>query len=96
MQKKKTWDLIRWVFLGPAVCVSWCVMMIGCFIYSWSRSYYNTVLSDILFFLVCIVVPCIVEFFIAKCIAPKYKNNAGWIVVALCVLFWCLLIDFAK
>lgn len=96
MQKKKTWDLIRWVLLGPAVCVSWCVMLIGCLFLGWLLSYYNTVFRDMLFVLVCIFIPCIIEFFIAKCIAPKYKSNVGWIVVVLCVLFWCLMIDFAK
>ena len=89
MQKKKTWDLIRWVLLGPAVCVAWLVgACIGTYISQWSvtTEFFDSYPIGCLIF-ISFVIPSIVMFFAAKIIAPKYKNISGFVAVGICVLW---------
>jgi hypothetical protein len=82
--KQKYIDILRWVILVPAVYTTWFVVVMGfAFVFRRVPILWNSDLIVIDLF----VCPSIAMFFVAKYIAPKYKNIVGWVAVALCALF---------
>ena len=96
-EQNKQMDVIRWVMLFPAVLVTWCICVpllgwIPHLFYRWGwvkiLEYSENILAIVCGFLL----PCIAMFFVARWIAPKYKNIAGWGAVAFCALWELFLI----
>ena len=82
--KKKSYDIVRWIALLPAVCLVWWVASSVCLIIdAWTSSE------------IFVLFPAIAMFFTAKWIAPKYKNLMGIFAVFVCLLwtlsFWYIL-----
>ena len=90
---RKSYDLVRWIALLPAVCLVWWIASSVCLIIdAWTS-------SEIFFGLelwgmaICFILfPAIAMFFTAKWIAPKYKNLMGIFAIFICLLwtafFW--------
>ena len=88
-KKQNIIEFVRWVLLGPAVCVAWLVgVFIGTYILQLSvtTEFFDSYAIGCLIFIL-FVIPSIVMFFAAKIIAPKYKNISGFVAVGICVLW---------
>ena len=88
-KKQNIIEFVRWVLLGPAVCVAWLVgVFIGTYISKWfvTTEFFDSYAIGCLIF-ISFVIPSIVMFFAAKIIAPKYKNISGFVAVGICVLW---------
>jgi hypothetical protein len=87
--KQNIIEFVRWVLLGPAVCVAWLVgACIGAYISKWfvTTEFFDSYAIGCLIFS-SFVIPSIVMFFAAKIIAPKYKKISGIVAVVVCVLW---------
>ncbi len=90
MKKNNTYDVLRWVLLAPIVLLTWYIIMlllahIPHLMIAWGFENlwgYIEIPALIIGFLL----PCIAVYFVAKYIAPKYKNIAGWSAVVFCPL----------
>lgn len=84
-------NMFRWFILIPTICFVWWVVALICsFVESWFYTpelwnSYGVIFMIVDFF----ILPSVAMFFVAKIIAPKYKNIVGCIVIFLCML-WVL------
>ena len=88
-KKQNIIEFVRWVLLGPAVCVAWWSgMVISLFLERWGLFLdFLDSYPIVCFFIVFVIIPVIAMFFVAKGIAPKYKNISGFVAVGICVLW---------
>lgn len=85
VKNKNSKDIWRWVALAPVVCVTWWVVVILCsYLYSW---FYTPNLLQYWGPLMLIFLPSVAIFFVARWIAPKYKNITAVSAVVLCILW---------
>ena len=75
-------NIIRWTLLVPALCVAWAVAtvvsLLVMFLF-YSRGYENIFVLYAFLFLMYAVLP----FFVARWVAPKYKNIVGIVAAVL-------------
>lgn len=88
--KQQTKNIIRWILLLPALCITWFVFVM---LFAWVESlFYSPEILDsygkILLYLDLFIIPSIAMFFVAKYLSPKYKTMMGCLSVVLCAL-WC-------
>ena len=93
----KTTDVLRWILLAPFVIATWYMVLfivapIPHLIYSLGWVKILEYLETPLFIIGGFVLPCIAVYFVAKYIAPKYKNIVGWSAVVFCALWELFLI----
>ncbi len=90
-------SILRWIALLPALAVTWyAVSMVSIEIESWmvdipAMTPGYALLSVIV---TLAVLPSVAMFFVARFIAPKYKNISGISAVVLCIL-WVVFLLYA-
>ncbi len=88
-QENNIVDILRWCALLPAICITWYfVWSLGAMVILWFLELLN---SNFVFWLMVIVdafvLPAVVNFFVVRLIAPKYKNKIAWAAVGLTLLW---------
>lgn len=76
VKNKNSKDIWRWVVLVPAICVTWLVVVFGWafiegFLYRWE---FWQSLGESFIIVDFFILPSVAIFFVARWIAPKYKN----------------------
>ena len=89
VKNKNSKDIWRWIVLVPAICVTWLVVVFGWafiegFLYRWE---FWQSLGESFIIVDFFILPSITIFFVARWIAPKYKNITAISAVVLCILW---------
>lgn len=91
--KERNYNILRWAVLVPTVCIGWYLVASVCL--SIEGLFYTPELwqswGHIFMILDFGAMPCIVMFFVARAIAPKYKNLMGCMAIILCIVLAALL-----
>lgn len=89
--KEKTLNILRWVALIPAICITWWIVIYICACiarFLFGPNFFTSDYSILTFIIISFVIlPAVAMFFTAKYIAPKYKIIMGCIAVAICILW---------
>lgn len=88
-QENNIVDILRWCALLPAICMTWYfVWLLGAVVILWGSGLLN---GNFVFWLMMVVdafvLPAVVNFFVVRLIAPKYKNKIAWAAVGLTLLW---------